>query len=127
MELEATTRNTILEAVADRVDGGTGTAHVRLETSGDAEVAAFPMQDPAFGAPSSFAISAAGLPLEDSDANGGTVAKLSQYDQDNTKLWEETDVGTDPGNAVTLSSLAIGAGETVTLTEYSITMPASAA
>lgn len=119
--LETTLRNDLADAFDDAVNTGSGTATFVLETSADAEVATFELQNPAFGAASSGVITLQGTPLEDSDAAGGTVAQASLYDRDGTKLCES--VAATSNEEVTVSSTTVGVGETVTLTSMTVTVP----
>jgi hypothetical protein len=116
-------QNAIANAIDDAVNTGSGTAQFILETSGDAEVAAFDLQNPAFGAASSGLITAAGVPIQDADAAGGTIAQASLYDRDGAKLLES--VAATSGQEVTVSSTTVAADEVVTLTALTIQVPAS--
>ena len=121
--LETTMRDSLANNFDDRVNTGTGTSTFKLETSGDAEVATFDLQNPAFGAASTGVITLAGVPLTDASATGGTVAQASMYDRNGVKLCES--VAATSGQEVTVSSTTVGAGETVTLTALTVTVPAS--
>lgn len=123
MILETATRNALADAFDAFVNTGAGTASLRLETSGDAEVATFNLQNPAFGNAASGVITAQGTPIEDTSATGGTVAQGSIYNRNGDKV-SESPAGTS-GQEITMSSLAVGAGETVTLTSLTVTQPAS--
>lgn len=116
-------RNAIADGIDDHVNTGTGTAALKLETDADAEVAAFALANPAFGAASSGAIAASGTPIDDEDAAGGTVDHGSLYNRNGDKVCEG-DAATS-GAAITVSSTTIAAGEKVTLTSLTITVPAS--
>lgn len=122
MELETTMRNALAAAFGDRVDEDTDEGYMELQTAADAEVATFTFQDPSFGAPSTGVITLLGVPIQDTDATGGTVAKGSIYDGANTKLAEAAAATT--GEPITMSSLTVAAGETVTLTSLTVTVPA---
>jgi hypothetical protein len=112
-----------MDALDAYVNTGSGTATFDLETSGDAEVATFALENPAFGAASSGVITLAGTPIQDTDAAGGTIAQASLYNRDGTKVLES--VAATSGQEVTVSSTSVSAGETVTLTSLTITQPAS--
>lgn len=122
MELETTMRNALAAAFGDRVDEDTDEGYMELQTAADAEVATFTFQDPSFGAPSTGVITLLGVPIQDTDATGGTVAKGSIYDGANTKLAEAAAATT--AEPITMSSLTVAAGETVTLTSLTVTVPA---
>lgn len=124
--LETTLRNAIADAIDAAVNTGAGTAQFKLETSGDVEVAAFDLQNPAFdagGTGGAGVIQAQGTPLSDTNADGGTIAKGSLYDRGSNKLLEAA--AATSGQEVTVSSTTVSAGETVNLTSLTITVPAS--
>ena len=125
MALTLTTglRNALADGVDTAINTGSGTATLVFETAGDVEVATISLQNPAFGAASVGVITLAGVPLEDASATGGTVAQFSIFDRDAAKVLEGT-VATS-GEDINLSSLAVGATDTVELTSLTITMPAS--
>jgi len=121
--LETVARNAACDAIVDLIDGGTGAGDLVFETSGDVEVATLPFSATAFGAASSGVATAAGTPLEDTNATGGTVAQASFYDGDSAKILEAT-VSTS-GADINLSSLSVGAGDTVSVSSLTVTVPAS--
>lgn len=123
MVLETATRNALADAFDDLVNTGAGTANMKLETSGDAEVATFDFQNPAFGAAANGVITLQGVPIQDASASGGTVAQGSIYNRNGDKVSES--VAATSGQEITVSSTTIGAGETVTLTSLTVTVPAS--
>lgn len=122
MILETAVRNAACDAIVDLVDGGTGAGYGQFETSGDVEVATVTFSATAFGAASGGTATAAAI-TEDSSATGGTVAQFSVYDGDDTKLWENT-VATS-GAEIDITSTSISASETVTMSSYTVTVPAS--
>jgi hypothetical protein len=93
-----------------------------FETSGDVEVATLTFSDPAFGNASNGTATASAI-TSDTNATGGTVAQASAYDSDSNKVMELT-VNTS-GADINLSSLTVGAGDTVACTSLTVTMPAS--
>lgn len=119
--LEVVLRNVLADAIDAEVNTGVGTAELRFETSADAEVATIPLQNPAFGAAAAGTITLQGTPIQDTTATGGTVAQFSIYDRDATKQLEGT-VATSGGD-INMSSLVVGANDTVELTSFSITVP----
>ncbi len=121
--LETAFRTAVADAIDGLVNTGSGTATLVFETSGDAEVATISLANPAFGAASAGVITLAGVPLQDTDAAGGTIAQGSLFDRDGTKLLEGT-AGVGSGE-FQLSSLVLAATETMTLTSLTITVPAS--
>lgn len=123
MILETATRNALANAFDDTVNTGSGTAMLKLETSGDVEVATFNLQNPAFGAAATGVITLQGVPIQDTSATGGTVAQGSLYDRNGAKVSESA--AATSGQEITMSSLVVGVGETVTLTALTVTQPAS--
>lgn len=121
--LETGARNALADAFDDYVNTGAGTANMKLETSADAEVAVFNFSNPAFGNASTGVITLADTPIQDTNANGGTVAQASIYNRNGTKVSES--VAATSGQEVTVSSTTVGVGETVTLTALTVTVPAS--
>lgn len=123
MVLETATRNALADAYDALVNTGAGTANLKLETSGDVEVATFDFQNPAFGNAATGVITLQGVPLQDTSATGGTVAQGSIYNRNGDKVSESP--AATSGQEITMSSLIVGAGETVTLTALTVTQPAS--
>ena len=123
LTLETTHRDALADAIDDEVNTGSGTATLVFETSGDVEVATIDLQNPAFGASSSGTITLAGTPLSDTNATGGTIAQFSLEDRDGTKQLEGT-VATS-GADINITSTTIAASETVTLSSFTLTVPAS--
>ena len=123
LTLETTLRNALANAIDDEINTGAGTATLVFETSGDAEVATIDLQNPAFGAAAAGVITLQGTPLQDTNATGGTVAQFSLEDRDGTKQLEGT-VATS-GADINISSTSVGASDTVELTSFTLTVPAS--
>jgi len=123
LTLETNARDACSNAIDDLVNTGGGTSQLKFETSGDVEVATIDLQSTAFGASNTGVITLAGVPLSDTSATGGTVAQFSIYNRASTKVLEGN-VSTS-GASINISSLSIGAGDTVTLTSFTITTPAT--
>lgn len=120
--LSTAARNAAANAIAALVDAGAGAGQTVLRTVADAEVATIVMSDPAFGSAASGVVTANAM-TADSNATGGTATKFTLEDSTAAVVLTGT-VGTS-GADMNLSSTAIGAGDTVTLTSFTITMPAS--
>jgi len=118
--LETVARNAASDAVVDLLDGGT----IELQTSADVEVATLTLGTPAFGAASSGTATANAI-TEDSSATGGTIAKAVFKTSGAAAVFTATVTATGGGGDIELSSLDIGAGDTVSLTSYTHTQPAS--
>jgi hypothetical protein len=122
MQLETIARNALADAFDDLVNTGSGTARFRLETSGGTAVATISLQNPAFGAASNGVITLQGTPLQDTNAAGGTVARGAIYNRNDARV--SISNAATSGAEITVSSTTIGAGETVTLSSLTVTVPA---
>lgn len=112
-------------AIADAVDTEIGTtATIEFQTSGDVEVATISFGNPAFGAASSGTITMTGQPLSDTSATGGTMAKFRIKSAGTTEKISGT-VGTSGSDINFSGGVTVGAGDTVELTTFTITCPAS--
>lgn len=120
--LETSARNAACNAIVDLIDAGADAGTLVFQTSGDAEVATLTFSDPAFGSAAS-GVATAGAITSDTSATGGTVAQASAFDSNAAKVIEFT-VSTS-GADINLSSLTIGAGDTVSMSSLTVTMPAS--
>jgi hypothetical protein len=123
--LATTARNAAVDAVVDLVDAGAGAGKLIFATSGDVTVAALTFSDPAFSAAGSATagVATAAAITSDTNAAGGTIAKCRIQDSAPATVMAVT-VGTS-GQEINLSSLAIGAGDTVAVSSLTVTMPAS--
>lgn len=114
-------RNAIADAVVDSIDTG-GAGSLIFQTSGDAEVATLTFSATAFGAASSGTATAAAI-TSDTDATGGTVAKFKIQNGSAADAGFAGAVGTS-GSDINLSSLTVGAGDTVSISSLTYTAPA---
>jgi hypothetical protein len=120
-----TLATTMRDAIANAVDTRIGaTATIELQTSGDVEVATISLDNPAFGDSSTGVITLAGVPLSDTNATGGTMAKFV-IKSGGTTTEITGSVGTSGQDINFAGGLTVGAGDTVTLTALTITCPAS--
>lgn len=121
-----TLQTSLRNALADTIDAQVGTAgYMEITTSGDGELATFTFQNPAFdagGTGGAGVIQLQGTPIQDTNANAGTAAKFRIF-ASGAVLQLEGVVAVS-GQDLDLSSLSIGAGDTVELTSFSITVPA---
>ena len=113
---ETAARNGIADYIVDQLDSGT----LEIQTSGDVEVAS-----PTFGA-TAFGAAAAGVATanaigDDTSATGGTAAK-AQLKTSGAAAVVNCSVGTS-GEDINLSSVVIGAGDTVSISSLTYTAP----
>lgn len=122
--LTTAARNAKANAAVDLLDSGSTDANgdLVIMTSGDVEVATLALSNPAFGAAAT-GVATANSISDDTNATGGTAALHKMQDRDNTEVWRGT-VGTS-GADLNLSSTTIGAGDTVSVSSYTYTQPAS--
>lgn len=116
-----TVRNTLCDTVVDLLDAGAGAGFLEFQTSGDVEVATLTFSDPAFGAASTGTATANSI-TDDSSATGGTTDRFDAEDSDNTDVFFGS-VGTS-GEDINLSSVVIGASDTVSVTSLTYSAPA---
>jgi len=114
-------RNTLADAINTAANAGAGAAKLVIMTSADVEVATLTMSDPAFGAATSGSITANAI-ADDTNATGGTAALFKVTDSAGAEVYRGT-VGTS-GADLNLSSVTIGAGDTVSVTSLVYTASA---
>ena len=123
--LEVGLQNALADELDNHINAGTAPELV-FETGGDVEVATIILNATnAFGAAAAGVITMTGQPLSDTNATGGTTAQFSIYQnvgQTNKEL--EGTVATS-GADINISSTVIGATDTVELTTFTLTVPAS--
>ncbi len=122
--LETTLRDAISDALELDISKGVTQSGGKLviETTGDAEISLHRFDDPFSGASSSGTITMSSPPKDDTSATAGTAAQFSIFDRNDAKILEGVVAVT--GADLDLSSLSVGAGDTVSLTAFSITTPA---
>lgn len=120
--LETGLRNAIADSITTHIDTSTS-AVLLFETASDSTVAQIDFQDPSFGAAATGVITMAGQALSDTNAVGGLVEHFSIYlaPNKNTKVLEGT-CAVGSGD-IDMSSLTVGATDTVELTTFTITCP----
>lgn len=122
MTLTTAARNAACNAIVDLIDAGSGAGTLVFETSGDVEVATLTFSDPAFGNAATGVATASAI-ASDTSATGGTIAQVSAYDSDATKVFE-LDAGTSSTYMI-VSSTTVGPGDTVSCSSLTVTVPAS--
>lgn len=120
--LATAARNAACDAVVDLVDAGAGAGKVRIRASSTTLVD-IALADPAFGAASSGTATAASLPRSGTASAGGTADNFQVLDSDNNVIWSGT-AGTS-GTDMILDNTSIANGQTVNLTAFTHTQPAS--
>lgn len=104
-------RNGLADYIVDQLNSG----NLVIMTSGDVEVATLPLAATAFGAASS-GTATAGTITDDTSATGGTAALFKMETSGAAEVFRGT-VATS-GADLNLTSLAIGAGDTVSVTSF---------
>lgn len=125
--LATAARNGACDAIVDLVDAGSGAGTIEIKssastTAGTSEVATLTFGDPAFGAASTGTATANAI-SDDTDATGGTASDYTVFDSDSAAVWQGL-VGTS-GADLNLSSTTIGAGDTISISSFTLTVPAS--
>lgn len=125
--LQTAARNAMIDALVDLVDGGAGAGTIEIKSApstvaGTSEVATLTFSDPAFGAGSSGTATASAI-TDDTSATGGTASNYTVFDSNSTAIWQGS-VSTS-GADLNLSSTSIGAGDTVSISSFTMTQPAS--
>jgi hypothetical protein len=125
LTLETAMRDALANEIDNQINSGTAPELV-FETSGDVAVATIILNATnAFGAAATGVITMTGQPLEDANAAGGVTVQFSIYinvSQSGKQL--EGTVATS-GADINISSTTVGATDTVELTTFTITVPAS--
>lgn len=119
--LNTAARNAACNAVVDLMDVGSGDGALVFRTSGSAEVATLPFSATAFG-DAATGVATANAITPDTSATGGTTDRATLEDSD-ANAYVTASVGTS-GEDINLSSVAIGVGDTVSMTSLTVTMPA---
>lgn len=119
--LATAARNAACNAIVDLIDAGSAAGALVFRTSGSAEVATLPFSDPAFGNASTGVATASAI-TSDTSATGGTTDRATLEDSD-TNVVITASVGTS-GKDINLSSATIGAGDTVSMSSLTVTVPA---
>ncbi len=116
-------RNAVADLVVDRIDAGAGAGTLVFQTSGDVEVATLTFSDPAFGSAAA-AVATASAITSDTSATGGTIAKARAYDSSAAEVFACSVTATGGGGDITLSSVVVSAGQTVSVSSLTYTAPA---
>lgn len=119
-------RNAAANGIVDLVDvTGPGTLEIKSSAStvaGTAELAILTFSATAFGAAASGVATAAAITSETS-ANAGTAGFYTVFDGAGAAVWQGL-VATAASD-LNLSSVSIGAGDTVSISAFTLTVPAA--
>ena len=126
--LQDTARNAAANGIVDLIDvGGAGTISLKSAASLVAatnEVATLTFPATAFGAAAA-GVATAGTIVSDTSATGGTANNYTVFSGAGTALWQGTVTATAGGGDIELSSISIGVGDTVSMSAFTLTVPAS--
>lgn len=120
-------RSAACDGIVDLIDAGAGAGTIEIKSAastvaGTNEVATLTFSDPAFGAASNGVATASAI-TSDTSATGGTAGFFTVFDSNNAAVFQGT-VSTS-GADLNLSSTSIGVGDTVSISSFTATMPAS--
>lgn len=114
-------RNLIADTVTAQIDVS-GIGKILFQTAASAEVADLKFSATAFGAAASAVCTAAAI-TDDTDCTAGTVALFAVQQNDNTAVFNGTVTATGQGGDIILSSVAIGQGDTISISSLTYTAP----
>lgn len=120
MILATAARNAIVDALTALLNNG----FVKFETAANAEVATCGFGATAFAAAAS-GVAAANAISSDTSATGGTIDHAQLQSSAPANIITATCTATGGGGEIELSSLVIGAGDTVAVNSLQLTQPAS--
>jgi len=117
-------RNGLADYAVDSIDTGTGdaTGDLVFMTAGDVTVATLAFSNPAYG-DASVGVATAATISSDPSAVGGTVALYKVQNRDNTEVFRGSVTATGGGGDIELSSVAVGATDTVSVSSLTYTAP----
>ena len=133
--IATTPRNSMLTALRDALDGGTGAAIVRIYSgtqptnadtalAGNTLLAQLTCSDPSGGSPSSGTLTLSSI-TEDSSADAtGTATFARVLQSDGTTVIFDCDVSTS-GATINLNTTSIVSGGPVRITNFTISIPAA--
>lgn len=124
LTLTTATRNAIANAVKTQADLGAGAAYIEVWTAAFAtKLATLTMSDPSFGAAASGTITASAITDDVAADATGTAAVFKLFDSTSTEVLRGT-VGTS-GADINFIDVGFIAGQIISITSFTITMPAS--
>jgi len=124
-------RNAACNAIVDLVDAGAGAGTLEIKsaastTAGVNEVATLTFSTTAFGAAGASVQGRADADTitPDTAAAGGTAGFYTVFDSNNLAIWQGTVAAS--GADLNLSSVTITGGDTVSVSSFTLTVPATA-
>ena len=119
-------RNAAVNGIVDLIDvSGPGTLEIKSSAStvaGTAELAILTFSVTAFGDGAS-GVATAGTIVSETSANAGTAGFYTVFDGVGAAVWQGLVATTS--SDLNLSSVSIGAGDTVSISAFTLTVPAS--
>lgn len=118
-------RNAVCNLVVDRIDAAGSAGWLTFQSSGDAAVANLRFSTTAFG-DSSNGTATANTITSDTNAIGGTIAKARAFDNASpqNEVWACSVTASGGGGDITLSSVSVSAGQTVSISSLTYAAPA---
>lgn len=126
-------RNAAADAVVDLLDGGSGAGYIEIRTGSQPAtpataasgtlLATLPLSDPAFGAASTGVATASAVTSDTNADASGTAGWFRGYDSTGAAVIDGSITASGGGGDMTLSSVSIVAGGTVSVSSWTITMP----
>lgn len=130
LRLSDAVANAGADAAVDLIDAGTTNAAGKIEfytgsppanvgdAPGETLLVSVDFADPAFGDAASGTASANSTPLTTTGDADGDIGWARILDKDETALWDEDDVGTGAGNAITVNTVTVSTGVDFEVTSY---------
>jgi hypothetical protein len=126
------TRNAACDAIVDLVDVSfPGTLEIKSAAStvaGVSELGILTFANTAFGnagASVQGRADAAAFASSETNANAGTASDYTVFNGAGLAVWQGSVTATSGGGDIELSSVSIGAGDTITISSFTLTVPAS--
>lgn len=119
-------RNAACDAIVDLCDAGAGAAHLKIYTTALGTLLAnLTMSDPAFGAAATGVATASTISDDTSADATGTAAEFTIEDSDTNEVFRGSVTVTGGGGDIELNTVSITSGDTVSISAFTVTVPAS--